>query len=101
MVMTVLEAHVPSDRWSALEEAYQAGIANLDPGITQTFLVHSASDPTVWRIITIWESREALNTMRNSGETPRGVLMFRAAGAEPALSVFEVAAHAAAPVTAH
>jgi hypothetical protein len=29
--------------------------------------------------------------MRASGETPRGVAMFREAGAEPALSLFDVA----------
>jgi hypothetical protein len=29
--------------------------------------------------------------MRQSGETPRGVLIFHAAGADPVLSVFEVA----------
>jgi len=35
--------------------------------------------------------------MRASGETPRGVLMFRAARAEPKLAVFDVHAHAASP----
>jgi hypothetical protein len=28
--------------------------------------------------------------MRQSGATPAGVLMFRAAGAEPSLSIFDV-----------
>jgi len=44
--------------------------------------------------MTIWESREALDAMRQSGKTPRGALMFRAAVAEPSLSVLEVLGHA-------
>jgi heme-degrading monooxygenase HmoA len=94
MVITILEAYVPLDKLAALEQAYQAAIAKLDPGIKQTFLLHSATDSTLWRIVTVWRSREALEEVRQFGQTPRGVLMFRAAGAEPTLSVFDVAAHA-------
>ena len=54
-----------------------------------TELLRDSRDPNRWRIQTWWESREALAAMRNAG-TPEGVLMFRAAGAEPALSIFEV-----------
>ena len=96
MVMTVLEAQVAEEQWAALQDAYATGIQQLEPGIVQTFLVHSRSDSAVWRIMTIWASREALQSMRQSGKTPTGVLMFRAAGAEPTLSVFDVAMQAKA-----
>lgn len=89
MVMTVLEAHVPAENWSALEQAYSDGIKEKDPGLVQTFLLHGSADPTLWRIATVWESREALAKMRQLG-TPRGVLMFRAASAEPTLTVFDI-----------
>jgi hypothetical protein len=94
MVVTVLQAQVASDQWKTLEQAYGEGVAQLDRGITQTFLLHGFADPSIWQIVTVWQSREALDEMRRSGETPRGVLFFRAAGAEPVLSVFGVAAHA-------
>src|SRR5689334_9520968 len=94
MVITILEAHVAPEKWGALEQAYQTAIANLELGIKQTFLLHSATDSTLWRIATVWRSREALDEVRQSGQTPRGVLMFRAADAEPTLSIFDVAAHA-------
>ncbi len=94
MVMTVLEAQVETDKTSALQEAYQEGIRQLDAGIVKTFLVQASREPSTWRILTLWENRAALDAMRASGETPRGVLMFRAAGAEPTLSVFDVVAHA-------
>ena len=96
MVITILEAHVAPDKAAKLEAAYNQEIEQLDAGITETFLVCDSKDASVWRIITLWESRAALEAMRQSGQTPRGVVMFRAADAEPMLSVFEVVAHAAA-----
>ncbi len=94
MVTTILEAHVNPDKWAALEQAYKEAILKLDRGIVETFLLHSPKDPTLWQIVTVWESRAALDEMRNSGETPRGVVIFRAAAAEPVLSIFDVASHA-------
>jgi hypothetical protein len=96
MVTTILEANVAPEKAVILEEAYRQGIERLDPGIAQTFLIRGSRDPDLWRIVTVWQSRGALDDMRRSGETPRGVLMFRAAGAEPVLSVFDVVAQAVA-----
>ncbi|MGH8946499.1 MAG: hypothetical protein ACRDVL_10145 [Acidimicrobiia bacterium] len=58
----------------------------------ETFLLR---EPTTdqWRIVTVWESRQGLEEYRTSDEKPAGVLMFNSAGAEPTLTVFEVAAH--------
>ena len=95
MVITTLEAHIEPDMVPALLAAYQNGLSHLPPQMIRTFLAHSAADKTLWRIISVWKSREALDEMRHSRETPEGILMFRAAGAEdPQLSIFEVAAHA-------
>jgi len=44
----------------------------------------------------VWR-REALDEYRRSVETPGGVLRFRAAGAEPTLSIFDVAVHVGGP----
>ena len=96
MVITILEAHVAADKSEALERAYKEGIMELEPGILQTFLLYGVADASLWRIVTVWRSREALDAMRQSGQTPRGVLMFRAAEAEPTLSISNVAAHTAA-----
>lgn len=62
--------------------------------MVQTYLVHSKSDPSIWRIITVWENQAALNAMRQSNETPRGVLIFRSAHAEPKLLIFDVVSQA-------
>lgn len=99
MVLTVLQAQVRPEKAGLLEQAFGQAVRQLDDGIASTFLLRSAKEPEVWQIATLWHSREALDAMRRSGETPRGVLMFRAAGAEPVLSIWDVVAEAAAPAT--
>lgn len=89
MVLTILEASVAPDRVGDLERAFRAAAGAVPPGLVRSLLVCAASDRTRWRIETLWTSREALAAMRQAG-TPAGVLMFRAAGAEPQLSIFEV-----------
>lgn len=97
MVITILEARVAPEKTVLLEEEYKQGIEQLDAGIMQTFLLRDFKDVSLWRIVTVWQSRAALDEMRQSDETPRGILMFRAADAEPTLSVLDVVAHAVAP----
>ncbi len=94
MVITVLEAHVEAEKASMLQDAYTKGLHDLPPQMIQTFLLQSTADKTLWQIISVWKSREALEEMRNSGETPAGVVMFRTAGAEPKLTIFAVPAFA-------
>jgi quinol monooxygenase YgiN len=98
MVMTILEAQVDPSKWEAMRQSYTTGSTELPPQMAQTFLLQSASDPTIWRMASVWKSREALDEYRQSVETPGGVLFFRSVGAEPTLSIFDVAAHAAAPL---
>lgn len=93
MVITLLQARVAPEKAALLENAYSEAIQHLDAGLQQSYLLRDAADPTQWKILTIWKSQAARDAMRNSGETPRGILVFRAAGAEPELSVFSVPAH--------
>lgn len=94
MIATVLEARVAPARHQDLVEEYRARTAGLPAGMVVTYLLHDVADPELWRIVTFWSSREALEAMRASTATPGGVLIFRAAGAEPELTVFDVAHHA-------
>ncbi len=94
MVMTVLEARVADEGRPALEAEFRARTeGGLPPGLVETFLVRDAAERSTWRIVSVWESAGALARMRASGGTPAGVQMFRAAGAEPRLTVFEVLAN--------
>lgn len=90
MVLTILEANVRLGQEAALQAAYQAAAAaDLPAGLVRTELLRDVREPARWRIQTWWASRDALDAMRSAG-TPAGVLMFRAAGAEPTLSIFDV-----------
>ena len=90
MLLTVLEAHLTPDQEPILEAAYAvASSGTLPPGLVRSQLLRDALDPTLWRIETLWASRAAVESMRAKG-TPEGILMFRAAGAEPSVGVFDV-----------
>jgi quinol monooxygenase YgiN len=96
MVLTILEATVAPERVGDLQAAFRNAAAEVPAGFIRSLLVSSAADPTRWRIETLWTSRDALAAMRQAG-TPAGVLMFRAAGAEPSLSLYDVTATIEAP----
>jgi len=96
MVLTILEATVAPERVADLQAAFRGAAPALPAGLIRSHLLSSAADPTRWRIETLWSSREALTTMRNAG-TPAGILMFRAAGAEPSLSLYDVTSTVEAP----
>jgi quinol monooxygenase YgiN len=93
MVMTILKARVAPDRVGDLERAYREGTQTLPPGLVETFLIRDSSDETLFRIATVWSSREALDDMRASVEKPKGVQMFEAAGATPSLSILDIVVH--------
>ncbi len=96
MVMSVVEGRGTPEQGSILQAEYARAVTELDLGITATYLVHSISEPGLWRIVTLWSSREALEAMRNSGQPPKAPLMFRTAGMEPSHSFWEVAGSAVA-----
>lgn len=89
MVMTQLEARLTDEQAQNLQASYRRTTAPFPSGFVRSFLVHSNADPAVWRILTLWESREAIEAMRSQG-TPKGALLFREAGVEPTLTIFDV-----------
>ena len=76
MIMTLLEARVASEQWEALQQAFEAQAKQRPGQLLQSFLVQSTTDPTVWQIIGLWLSREALEEMRRSTSFPQGESVF-------------------------
>ena len=95
MIMTVLEARVPSSRLSQVEGVFKNGMKDLPPQIVESHLVRDTNDPSLFRLMTVWRSFEALQELRASGEKPKGLQMFEEVGARPELSVYDVVVHAA------
>ena len=90
MILTILEAKLEPGRDSTLEAAYADLTSGArPPGLVRSELLRDVQDPLRWRIQTWWQDRQALEAMRAHG-TPGGILTFRAAGAEPTVSIFEV-----------
>jgi hypothetical protein len=91
MVVTILEGRVEPGRGPDLRQAFEAGRTHLPDGLVESFLIQSRAEAEIWRIISVWASKEALAHMQRTEPVPGGVRMFRAAGAEPTLTVFDVA----------
>jgi quinol monooxygenase YgiN len=89
-VMTVLEGKVASERWAEFEGRFAQLSAQQPAQFVQGFLVQSQADPTIWRVVAIWHSQQALEEYRASVQAPGGVLLFRSVGVEAAMSTFEV-----------
>jgi hypothetical protein len=90
MFMIVLEAHIPSEKWDALRQSFAViGTRYLPSSVHETFLIHSTTDSTLWQVIVLWHQRAGFEEMKQQGTLP-GVLLFRAVGAEPILSTWDV-----------
>ena len=88
MFLTMVEATVASERESDLRAAWAAETAGALPsGLVESWLVRGEGGS--WRVVTVWESRDAVLAMRSAGR-PAAVVMFEAAGAEPSVSMWTV-----------
>ena len=90
MVITEVEAIVPSTRWDELNATYRSMTEQLGPQLLQTYLLQDTEDPMLWRVTTVWRSKEALDEYRRSVETPGAFILFRSVGVEPKRMIFEV-----------
>jgi len=91
MILTTLEARIESEKWNTLKEAYEkVDRQSLPESLLSSHLVQDENDANVWRIITLWRSREDMDAYRKSVEVPAWFLVFRAAGSEPTLTISTV-----------
>jgi hypothetical protein len=94
--VTIVEGVVDAEREDYLRTSWEATAAGTIPaGFIESSLLR-AEDGT-WRIVTVWESKDAVLAMRASGEPPAGPRMFAEAGAEPSLSMWDVEGRIRAP----
>lgn len=89
-IMTVLEGHIAQEQWAALLQGFTQ-IQSQRPAELQTsYLVQSASDPTLWRTVGVWSSQQAFDAFRAAVPVPPPLALFRSLGAEPTLGLFEI-----------
>ena len=90
MVITEVEANVAEGHWELMRRSYRQLAAKLEPQIVRSYLLQGTSDPTLWRVMTVWVSQEGLEEYRRSVDTPGALVLFRSVGAEPTRSIFNV-----------
>jgi len=90
-VMTVVEGRIPKPKMREFQAMY-ASVRDQakPPGWKRSMLLHDPENEGLYRISTLWESREALEEMRRSTKVPFAVQIFRTHGAEPNVRIFEV-----------
>ena len=94
MVLVTMEAHVLQEQWDALARAFTHAMEHRPDGVLLSLLTHETHDPTLWRIMTAWESREALDAYYQSNTTLLGAYIFHVIGVVPVASLSEVVRYA-------
>jgi quinol monooxygenase YgiN len=88
-VITVISATIGNGREDDLRAAYQAVIdEKLPDGLLATALLRG--DNNTWQIASLWRDQAALETMRTAPGAPAAPRVFRNAGAEPTVTLFDV-----------
>jgi heme-degrading monooxygenase HmoA len=94
MFVTMVEGAVEPEHEGDLRGAWSTRTAGeLPPGLIESSLLQG--DRGIWRIVTVWESRDAVMAMRASGR-PAALLMFEAAGSNPSVSMWTLEGRVAA-----
>jgi len=89
--MTVVEGKIPKSKSQEFVAMY-ASVRDQPkpPGWRRSMLLHDANDEALYRVSTLWESREALEEMRKNTKVPFAVQIFRTHGDEPNVRIFEI-----------
>jgi len=90
-VITIVEGKVPISKAKEFETAYASLKQDaLTPGLIRSSLLRKSDNPEIYRIETVWESREALEKMRSSTQTPKAIELFQKVKASPRLEIYDV-----------
>ena len=93
MILVMMEGHVTEDCWDDLQRAYADAMTHCPDTILLSLLTHDSHDPTVWRVLTVWESQEALETYYESGGTMPSTYAFHQLGIVPVGTPSDVVAY--------
>jgi quinol monooxygenase YgiN len=89
-VLTEVSAAVDPGREDDLVAGFRELLDSAVPdGLLRTELLRSPGGH--WRIQTLWRDPAALDAMRAAAEPPAAFALFRSVGAEPSLTILEVA----------
>jgi hypothetical protein len=93
VLITIIEALVPSNKWSDLEIEYEKKIKHVPEQLRETYLIHDVNHQDVWRIISIWRSKEGYKEAASHQLCDACTEIFRALNIEATRRLFDVPAH--------
>ena len=94
MFVTIVEGVVEVAREDDLRSAWEDITTSLPAGLIESSLLRA--EDGIWRIVTVWESKEAVMAMRASGEPPAAPIIYEQAGSKPSVSMWTVEGRAGA-----
>ncbi len=89
MFVTIVEGAVEAGR----EDDLRAGWAEVTAGTKPPGFIESSllrTEDGMWRIVTMWESKEAVMAMRATGQPPGALVVFERGGATATVSMSTV-----------
>jgi hypothetical protein len=92
MLITIIEAHVPPEKWKDVEIAYQESIRHVPPQLERTFLIQDKTDHMVWRVISFWRSEAAFEEASQMGTHDSCMSIFRGIEVKATRRIFDVLA---------
>ena len=89
-IVTVVEGAVPAGKEAELEQAFKEAKQQAAPqGLLTSTLLRNVNQPQIYRIQTVWLSKEVLEKMRQTTATPKAFELFQKVGAKAQLQVYE------------
>jgi hypothetical protein len=90
MFVTILRGQVAHENWERLRQLFERQIHSNPEGLMETFLVQSHDQPTLWQILTFWQSEEVYERIRGQKKMTACEMIFCDVGANPERSCFQV-----------
>lgn len=97
MVMSVLEASVPSSKWDELKLAFRHSTELLPPQICETLLIQSIDDPQIWKVVTLWHEKRHIKRVQDSMRQCGAAEIFRSIGIKPNQCLYNIMSTAREP----
>lgn len=90
-VITIVEGKVPISKAREFEMAYASlKQGPFPPGWLRSSLLRNGDNPEIYRIETVWESREALEKYRSSTQIPKAIELFQKVKASPRVEIYDI-----------
>jgi hypothetical protein len=97
MVISVLEARVPSGKWEELKTSFLHSTRILPPQICETLLIQAIDDPDRWQVVTVWHIKQHIRRVQDTVRQVGAAEIFRAIGIEPVQGLFNIKLSAREP----